>query len=182
MKKFKYIYRTVCFVLVVGVVLCMQNSSITTVTKAMNTNLNKNLNLNAMAKVIETFAYNDLNTVLDTYYGKLTGYVADCPLCTGYLYCTNQNVTDGTTTYIDNSYGTVRIVASSSKLPCGSIVRFENNTLSNDGYITAIVLDRGVTGTSLDLLVDSEETAITKVGSKKINYDVLRYGWTRENS
>ena len=162
--------------------MCMQNSSITTVLKSTNSNLNKNINLNAMAKVIETFAYNDLNMPLDTYYGKVTGYVADCPLCTGYLYCNNQNVLDGTTTYLDKTYGVVNIVASSSNLPCGSIVRFENDTISTNGYITAIVLDRGVTGTTLDLLVDSENTAITKVGNDKVNYDILRFGWTRENS
>ena len=26
-----------------------------------------------------------------TYYGKVTGYVADCPLCTGYLYFRSRN-------------------------------------------------------------------------------------------
>lgn len=179
--KLRSIYKFICLALIIGVTLCMQNSVITTVSRATNTNLNKNLDLNAMAKVIETFAYNDINASLDTYYGKLTGYVADCPLCTGYLYCNNQNVLDGTTTYLDNTYGEVNIVASSSNLPCGSIVRFEHNTSSN-GVMTAIVLDRGVTGTTLDLLVDSEETALTKIGNKNINYDVLRYGWARENS
>jgi hypothetical protein len=184
MKKFKwkYIYRCICFIIIVGCFLCVQNSSITKETKAINTNLNKNLNLNAMAKVIETFAMNDINTVLDTYNGTLTGYVANCPLCSGKLGCTGQNVLDGTTTYQDSTYGTVRIVASSTSLPCGSIVRFNNNTVSNTGVITAIVLDRGVTGTSLDLLVDSETTALTKVGSRNINYDILRFGWTRQNS
>lgn len=182
MKKIKYIYRLICFILIIGVTLCIQNSNITTSNKVSNSNPNKNVNLNAMAKVIETFAYNDINTVLDTYNGTLTGYVANCPLCSGYLGCNSQNVLDGTTTYEDSTYGTVNIVASSTKLPCGSIVRFENNTISETGVITAIVLDRGVTGTTLDLLVDSTETALTKIGSRKINYDILRFGWTRENS
>ena len=147
-----------------------------------NINLNKNLNLNAMAKVIDNFKYEDLNQVLDSYTGTLTGYVANCPLCSGRLGCTGQNVLDGTTEYSDSQYGTVRIVASSNSLPCGSIVRFKNDTVSNTGEITAIVLDRGVTGTSLDLLVDSNATALTKVGRRKINYDVLRFGWKRERT
>ncbi len=182
MKKMKKVYRAICVTLVIGLILSFQNSCITSVTRATNDNLNKNVDLNAMAKVIQNFRNDDLNTVLDTYYGTLTGYVADCPLCTGYLGCTGQNVLDRTTTYDDPQYGTVRIVASSTSLPCGSIVRFKNSVLSPTGEITAIVLDRGVTGTSLDLLVESVDTALTKVGSKKINYDILRFGWTRDIS
>ncbi len=182
MKYIRRFYKLTCILLLIGVVICIQNSSITNTASTSNTNLNKNVNLNAMAKVIANFKYEDLNQVLDTYYGTLTGYVADCPLCNGHLGCTGQNVLDGTTTYDDIQYGIVNIVASSKNLPCGSIVRFENTTISEDGVITAIVLDRGVTGTTLDLLVDSEETAITKVGSKKINYDILRFGWTRSQA
>ncbi len=181
-KKIKFLYKLVCTMIICIGALFLQNSSITGKNSMVNSNLNKNVNLNAMAKVMETFAYNDINTVLDTYNGKLTGYVANCPLCTGYLFCNNQNVLDGTTTYEDKTYGTVNIVASSSKLPCGTILRFENPIPNESGEITAIVLDRGVLGTALDLLVDTEATAITKVGSKKIDYDVLRYGWTREKS
>lgn len=179
MKRIKALYKVICVCALVGIILSFQNSSITSVSRNVNDNLNKNVDLNAMAKVIQTFRINDLSTVLDTYYGTLTGYVADCPLCSGYLACNNQNVLDRTTTYNDNQYGEVRIVASSRSLPCGSIVRFKNTTLSATGEITAIVLDRGVTGTSLDLLVESVDTALTKIGSKKINYDILRFGWTR---
>ncbi len=182
MKKVHMLYKVICSTILVGIILSFQNSSITSTTATTNTNLNKNVDLNAMAKVIKNFQENDLSTVLDTYNGTLTGYVADCPLCSGRLGCTGQNVLDGTTSYYDSQYGEVRIVASSANLPCGSIVRFKNDTLSLNGEITAIVLDRGVTGTTLDLLVDTVDTAIKKVGSKKINYDVLRFGWTREIS
>lgn len=178
----KTLYKTICAIFVIGLILCFQNSSITNVTRTSNDSANKTVDLNAMAKVIQNFRAADLNTVLDTYNGTLTAYVADCPLCSGKLGCNGQNVLDRTTTYNDSQYGTVRIVASSSNLPCGSIVRFKNNTLSPTGEITAIVLDRGVTGTTLDLLVESVETALTKVGSKKINYDILRFGWSRELS
>jgi len=156
-------------------------SSITNETKTTNSNINKNVNLNAMAKVINNFAMSDINTVLDTYFGKITGYVANCPECSGKLGCTGQNVLDGTTTYYDSTYGTVRIVASSQSLPCGSIVKFDMPSLQENSII-AIVLDRGVTGTTLDILVDSENTAITKVGSRKMNYDILRFGWNREQA
>ncbi len=180
MKIIKNIYKLLCVIILFAIILTFQNSSITKVYASSNTNLNKNVNLNAMAKVIENFRLSDISQPLDTYYGKLTGYVANCPLCSGRLGCTGQNVLDGTTTYYDNQYGTVNIVASSLSMPCGSIVRFKNDTISTTGEITAIVLDRGVTGTALDLLVDSEETALTKIGSRKINYDILRFGWTRE--
>lgn len=182
MKNIKTLYKAICTTFIVLVILCFQNSSITMTTTSTNTNLNKNVDLNAMAKVIANFRDTDLDTALDTYNGTLTGYVADCPLCSGYLGCNNQNVLDGTTTYYDAQYGLVRIVASSPSLPCGSIVRFKNDTLSVNGEITAIVLDRGVIGTSLDLLVDSVDTALTRVGSRKINYDILRFGWTRDFS
>ncbi len=179
MKKIKSLYRLVCFCLLAGVILCFGKSSITMETKSTNININKNINLNAMAKVISNFAKEDITNPLDTYYGTLTGYVANCPACSGKLGCNGQNVLDGTTTYVDNTYGTVRIVASSTSLACGSIVRFTNPS-NSDEIITAIVLDRGVTGTTLDLLVDSVDTAITQIGSKKINYDILRFGWSRE--
>ena len=44
---------------------------------------------------------------------------------------------------------------------------------------TAIVLDRGVLGTDIDLLSPSEEYASKYIGRRKITYDVLRVGWTR---
>ena len=43
----------------------------------------------------------------------------------------------------------------------------------------AIVLDRGVLGTNLDLLVESEEYARMYVGGRKITYNVLRKGYER---
>lgn len=142
-----------------------------------NDNNNKVLDLTAMAVKMEEIRMQDLYYPLDTYVGNLTGYVADCPLCGGTLGCTGQNVLDGTTTYNDSQYGTVRIMASSTSLKCGSIVTY---TLNNE-KITAIVLDRGVTGTNLDLLVGTENEAYS-IGRRNITYDVLRFGWSRSNS
>ena len=144
----------------------------------LNDNFNKVLDLTAMAIKIEEIRLKDMYYPLDTYVGYITGYVADCPLCGGTLGCTGQNVLEGRiTTYDDNDYGNVRIMASSSSLPCGSIVSY---TLNNE-KITAIVLDRGVLGTNLDLLVDEVNKAYA-IGKQYISYDVLRFGWSRSIS
>lgn len=142
-----------------------------------NDNSNKTLDLTAMAIKIEEIRMMDKYYPLDTYVGNLTGYVADCPLCGGTLGCTGQNVLDGTTHYNDADYGSVRIMASSSSLACGSIVSYTYN----GEKVTAIVLDRGVTGTNLDLLVSNTDEAYN-IGKKSITYDVLRFGWSRSNS
>lgn len=112
------------------------------------------------------------------YVGDLTGYVAHCPACYGTLACKpSYNVyKNGVVTYPDATYGNVRIVASSKNLKCGSIIRFNLSTVSSTP-IYAIVLDRGVLGTDIDLLVATEEEAIVNVGRRKTTYDVLRVGW-----
>ena len=131
-----------------------------------------------MAYKLNEIQLKDKYYPLDTFTGDLTGYGANCPLCSGKLGCTGQDVTDGTTIYNDADYGEVRIVASSSNLRCGSIVQFNLDTVSNTP-ITAIVLDRGVTGTNLDLLMESEDAAIRYVGGRLISYSVLRNGYNR---
>lgn len=146
--------------------------------KIINENINKNIDLVAKAQKEYEFIANDLYAPIDYYNGYLTGYAANCPLCGGTLGCTGQNVLDGTTKVYDKDYGTVNIVASSSNLPCGSIVSFNLDSIS-DKPITAIVLDRGVIGTNLDLLVESEEYARMYVGGRKITYNVLRKGYER---
>ena len=50
------------------------------------------------------------------------------------------------------------------------------NKLSNEP-IVAIVLDRGVLGTDLDLLMPSENDASMYVGRNTLSYDVLRVGY-----
>ena len=146
--------------------------------KIINENLNKNIDLVAKAQKEYEFIANDLYAPIDYFNGYLTGYAANCPLCGGTLGCTGQNVLDGTTKVYDEDYGMVNIVASSSNLPCGSIVSFNLDSIS-DKPITAIVLDRGVIGTNLDLLVESEEYARMYVGGRKITYNVLRKGYER---
>lgn len=138
---------------------------------------NRTINLSTMALKLEEDIRNDLYSAKDTYTGDLTGYEANCPLCGGKLACKpSYYVQDGTDTYFDPVYGNVRIVASSKNLPCGTIVRFQLPSLSNDP-ILAIVLDRGVLGNDLDLLTPNETFARTYVGRKSISYDILRQGY-----
>ena len=145
--------------------------------KITNSNLNLSTDLTLMALKVEKDIQNDIYSAKETYEGDLTGYGADCPLCGGHLACMpSLDVLHGNVTYNDSTYGTVRIVASSQNLPCGSVVRFDAPGISNDG-VTAIVLDRGVLGTALDLLVETNNAAYTSVGRRKISYDVIRKGW-----
>lgn len=172
----KIVGKIVKFMIIIVAMVCITKVNIEKDNGiVLNDNTNKVLDLTAMAYKIEQIKLQDLNYPLDTYVGYLTGYAADCPLCGGTLGCTGQNVLDGTTTYFDNDYGTVGIVASSTNLACGSIVRYK----LNDNTVTAIVLDRGVTGTNLDLLVSDEDYAFKNIGRKYISYDILRFGWSR---
>lgn len=166
------------YTLIIIVLLASSVSTCKKENKIDNESINKNIDLIAKAKKEEEFIQNDIYTPIDYFNGFLTGYAANCPLCGGTLGCNGQNVLDGTIYYNDADYGEVRIVASSSNLKCGSIVQFNLDTVSNKP-ITAIVLDRGVTGTNLDLLMESEEAAIRYVGGRLISYSVLRNGYNR---
>ena len=145
---------------------------------ALNTNLDKVLD----SRVIET-KQDELYEVglynpIYTFAGDLTGYAGDCALCSGYLACPPRtNVLEKGIYYNDKSYGTIRIVASSKKYPCGTIVRFNAKRVSNEPII-AIILDRGVGGNDIDLLTDNEDYAIKNVGRvRDLNFEVLREGW-----
>lgn len=141
-------------------------------------NLNKVFYINANADKEFEDINKDIYAAKESYSGDLTGYAADCPMCNGTLACkSSYNVyKNGVITYDDKTYGTVRIVASSKKLACGSIIRFSSERISNED-VFAIVLDRGVLGTNIDLLVQTEAYASENIGRSKIDYDVVRIGW-----
>lgn len=173
------IFKTSKIILLLVAVIALQKVNVVSSTdKLSNENLNKTIDLTAMAVKVNEIQMNDMYFPLDTFTGDLTGYAANCPLCTGYLSCNNQYVNNGTTSYHDNQYGDVLIVASSKNLPCGTIVTFDAPYVQS-GKSTAIVLDRGVLGNDLDLLVESESYAFQNIGRHKISYDVLRFGWSR---
>jgi len=181
MKKiFHSIYRLTQVLVVLVCVLSLSSvNTFSSNSKVVNDTVNKTLDLTAMSTIYDEMLLSDIYYPLDTFTGDLTGYAADCPLCGGTLGCTGQNVlVNRTTTYDDSTYGNVRIVASSKNLPCGSIVRFNLSSISSEP-VYAIVLDRGVLGNDLDLLMESEDSATKLVGRRKTTYDVLRFGWTR---
>lgn len=178
-KVFQILSKTSKILLLFAIVFTLQKVNVISQNdKISNENLNKTLDLTAMAVKLNEIQLADKYYPLDTFTGDLTGYAADCPLCTGYLYCNNQFVANGTTTYDDKDYGNVLIVASSKNLPCGSIITFDAGYVS-DEKVTAIVLDRGVLGNDIDLLVESEDYATKYIGRHKLTYDVLRFGWER---
>lgn|SRR5574344_299811 len=179
----KKISRTIRVILqsifLVAFIFLANVSTTKTMSKVSNNAGNRVINLTTMSLKLQEDINNDLYASKDSYTGDITGYGANCALCSGKLACQpSYYVRDGTTTFTDLNYGTVRIVASSSNLPCGSIVRFNLSKVSDEPVI-AIVLDRGVTGNDLDLLMPSEESASEQIGRNTLSYDVLRNGWTR---
>ena len=110
--------------------------------------------------------------------GVMTGYGPDCEGCGGYTACSpSQNVMNGNIYFKDNTYGKVNIVAASPSIPCGSIVKITNSTLSS-GAVIAVVLDRGgaIQGTKMDFLKESEASAWV-VGKQNVTYEIVRWGW-----
>lgn len=178
-KVFEFFKIVLKVFLVLFAVLIVQNSSRKVENKVENVNLNKTLDLAAMARATST-TY-EAEEILRVVVGDLTGYAADCPKCTGFLGCKPYtDVRDGQTTYEDKTYGTVRIVAASPKnLKCGSIITFTSLRISKEPVI-AIVLDRGVLGTDIDLLSETQSFAAKYVGRSEIAYTVLREGWESE--
>lgn len=173
----KKVFKIIKIFILIFVICISFTSSFIYESKIYNNNPNKKVDEVAMALKINEFDYESLYGAKDTLVGDLTGYAYNCPLCSGKLACLgNYNITNGTTTFNDETYGNVMIVASSSNLACGTIVRFSVDKLSSEP-ILAIVLDRGVRGNNLDLLSISEEYAINNIGRVEITYDVLRKGW-----
>ena len=168
--------RTIRMIIIILFVMASTSYVHIIETKSFSDNTNKNVNLSTMALKVEELKENDIYSAKDTFTGDLTGYVFNCPLCNGTLGCMRSyDITDGKTTYPDEIYGNVRIVASSKNLPCGSIVRFNNARISSEPVL-AIVLERGVRGNALDLLSENIDYAYM-VGRSVITYDVLREGW-----
>ncbi|NMA50756.1 MAG: hypothetical protein GX951_02780 [Mollicutes bacterium] len=167
------------FIIIISVVIIGTSNSRIFSFNANNNNLTKIVNLDTMSKKVYQFDYNRLYGAKDTLIGDLTGYVYNCPLCTGRLACMwKLDLSDGKTTYKDSVYGDVRIVASSTNLPCGTIIRFNSARIANEPII-AIVLDRGVNGNAIDLLSEDVQYAIA-LGRSTISYDILRFGWDNE--
>ncbi len=184
---FRYIVKISVILVILGVI---ESSCYKMESTSSNENVNKSVDLSTMALFIDKETKKEekehqeaiqkyLWGSLDSYTGDLTGYGADCPLCTGRLACMSKlDISNGKNTYKDKTYGEVSIVASSKNLPCGSIIKFESKKISKKP-IVAIVLDRGVLGNDIDLLAPSEDYAMKYIGRQAITYDVLRIGWEK---
>lgn len=173
----KLFFKLVKSLILVFIVVVSSSNNGIFESKVNNNNLNKTVNLSTMALKISEFNYDQLYGAKDTFTGDLTGYVFNCPACTGHLACmSNYNIKDGTITYPDKDYGIVNIVASSANLPCGTIIRFNSSRISS-APVYAVVLDRGVLGNSIDFLSPNLDYAVSTVGRSSITYDVLREGW-----
>lgn len=123
------------------------------------------------------------------YVGKMTGYGADCIGCTGNLSCPTKqgstwNLINNGTTYNDEEYGSVRILAAAlDNFPCGTIIEVKN---SNIGTFNAIVLDTGGDMRKawnngivhMDLAFNSENNKeIYNATGTNITFNVKRWGW-----
>lgn len=170
-------FKIVQIMVLVLLVIIVDSSNTKMESKVINDHYNRSIDLSTMTLKLKEDIANDLYSSKDTYTGDLTGYTANCPLCSGKLACLpNYNVISGVETYQDISYGNVRIVASSNNLSCGSIIRFHKQSISSEP-IVAIVLDRGVLGNDIDLLTANLDYAYSSIGRSTITYDVLRNGW-----
>lgn len=125
------------------------------------------------------------------YVGKMTGYGADCAGCssTGTVSCKTKNglshsLRNNGTTYKDDEYGNVRIIAADlSEFPCGTIINVDNPSL---GEFTAIVLDtggamqrdwaNGIVHMDLAFLSESDPSLYLATSSN-VKYSVQRWGW-----
>lgn len=111
-----------------------------------------------------------------SFIGKLTHYGPDCALCGGHLGCNGQYARNGNIYYHDKEYGTLRIVATSKKIPCGSILRINVDAYDKNGMY-AIVLDRGVGPGIVDLLKTSERAWSPSATVNGARFDIVRYGY-----
>ena len=105
---------------------------------------------------------------------KLVHYGPDCASCGGRLGCNGQNAKNGNIYYNDKEFGKIRIVAASTLLPCGSILKI-NLDAYNNMYV--IVLDRGVDSSMIDLLKESQRSKSPVRTVNNVVFDIVRYGY-----
>lgn len=105
---------------------------------------------------------------------KLVHYGPDCASCGGHLGCNGQNAKNGNIYYNDKEYGMIRIVAASTLIPCGSILRINLDAYDN---MYVIVLDRGVDSSMIDLLKESQRSKSPVRTVNNVVFDIVRYGY-----
>lgn len=105
---------------------------------------------------------------------KLVHYGPDCVSCGGRLGCNGQNAKNGNIYYNDKEFGKIRIVAASTLLPCGSILKINLDAYDN---MYVIVLDRGVDSSMIDLLKESQRSKSPVRTVNNVVFDIVRYGY-----
>lgn len=105
---------------------------------------------------------------------KLVHYGPDCASCGGRLGCNGQNAKNGNIYYNDKEFGKIRIVAASTLLPCGSILKINLDAYDN---MYVIVLDRGVDSSMIDLLKESQRSKSPVRTVNNVVFDIVRYGY-----
>lgn len=158
---------------------------------ANNNNLNKSVPTKELVNSFQELDKRTINPVMynsfeeavynSQYYptsfvGKLVHYGPDCPDCGGHLGCNGQDARNGNIYYNDAEYGKVRIVAMSSTIPCGSMIKINVDAYDPNGMY-AIVLDRGVSGAMVDLLKESSKSKSPVRTVNDVTFDIVRYGY-----
>ena len=111
--------------------------------------------------------------------GSMTAYGPDCKGCSGRTSCPpRQNLSGGNVYFKDQDYGVVRILAGDRSLPCGTIVKISNVSITKN-YIYGVVLDRGssIQGTKMDIMYESEKKAMSFGKQYNVKYEIVRWGW-----
>lgn len=159
--------------------------------EAVNNNLNKTVSTKELVasfrkldkRTLSPVMYNNFEDAVynsqfypTSFVGKLVHYGPDCPACGGHLGCNGQDARNGNIYYNDPEFGTVRIVAMSSTIPCGSMIKINVDAYDKDGMY-AIVLDRGVSGSMVDLLKESNKSKSPVRTVDGVTFDIVRYGY-----
>lgn len=113
-----------------------------------------------------------------SFVGQMTAYGPDCAGCSGIVACPPRYDVSNNIYYDDKEYGNIRILAADRAIPCGSIIRINNLSFSEEPVI-GIVLDRGgaIKGNIIDLLESTEKLTSSIGRQKNILFEVIRWGW-----
>lgn len=113
-----------------------------------------------------------------SFIGEMTAYGPNCPGCSGKVACPPKRDVSTNIYYEDPNYGTLRILAADSRIPCGSIIKISNVTFTNEEII-GIVLDRGgaITDKVIDLLIEDNNAGYSIGRQTNVRYEIVRWGW-----
>jgi len=116
---------------------------------------------------------------LETFYGQLTAYGADCRGCSG-ITASGYDIRNGNITYVDKEFGNIRIIATDNRYPFGTVIKITEDNFFKNPFL-AVVLDRGgaIKGDIIDLAFETgKDNIVWKLGRRRnVKYEILRYGF-----